>query len=134
MKILHYLFQKRMVIVLFMVFVLINLLTENYKHYGINKTVGWAFDITEYSPIIFLLSFYSFLLVYGILALSKKETNIAISIGHIVIISISTILLENKNNKVLMICNCISIILFLLNTFKSLKTHKQSTHNNSLKQ
>lgn len=113
-----------MVIILILVFILINLFTKNYKHYGINKTVGLAFDITEFSPLIFLFSFYIFLFIYGILALSKKETNLAVSIVHTIMIIVSAILLENSNNGFLMIFNCISIIVFLLNMFKSLKTHK----------
>ncbi|EJL59836.1 hypothetical protein PMI10_04022 [Flavobacterium sp. CF136] len=133
MKLIRYFFQKRMVIILFLIFILINLFTKNYKHYCINKTVGWAFDITEFSLLIFLFSFYSFLFVYGIFALSKKETNLTISIGHAIIISVSAALLDNNNNGFLMIFNCISIIVFLLNMFKSLKTHKklnkQTVHN-----
>ena len=113
-----------MVIILILVFILINLFTKNYKHYGINKTVGLAYDITEFSPLIFLFSFYIFLFIYGILALSKKETNLAISIVHTIMIIVSAILLENSNNGFLMIFNCISIIVFILNMFKSLKIHK----------
>jgi hypothetical protein len=124
MKLLRYFFQKRVAIILLLIFILINLFAKNYKYYGINKTVGWAFNITEFSPLIFLFSFYIFLFVYGIFALSKKETNMTISIGHVIIISISAILLENSNNGFLTICNCISIILFLLNMFKSLRIHK----------
>jgi hypothetical protein len=121
MKLIRYFFQKRMVIILFLIFILINLFT---KGYGINKTVGWAFSITEFSPLIFLFSFYSFVFAYGILALSKKETNLTISIAHVIIISISIILLENNNTAFLKIFNYISIIVFLLNMFKSLKKHK----------
>lgn len=124
MRLLRYFFQKRVVIMLFLIFILINLFTKSYKHYGINKTVGWAFDITEFSALIFLFSFYIFMFFYGIFTLSKKETNLTISIGHTIIISISAILVENGNSEFLMICNCISIILFLLNIFKSLKKHQ----------
>ena len=129
MKLIRYFFQKRMVIILFLIFILINLFTKNYKHYGINKTVGWAFNITEFSPLIFLFSFYSFLFVYGILALSRKETNLTISIGHAIIISVSAILLENGNNKFLLIFNCISIALFLLNIFIRFTKHKRKSRN-----
>lgn len=129
MKILHYLFQKRIVIVLLLIFVCIKLFGENYMYFGINKTVGWAFNITDFSPIIFLITFYSFLFVYGILALSKKETNMIISIGHVIVISISAILLENSSNGFLMILNCLSVILFVLNIFKSVKQKNQSAHN-----
>jgi hypothetical protein len=123
MKLLHYLFQKRMVLVLFLIFVSINLCANNYMHYGINKTVGWAFDISEYSPIIFLFSFYSYLLVYGIFALSKKETTMAFSMVHTLIITVSVIFLEMHNNGFLMICNCVSFIMFMVNVLKSLKSH-----------
>lgn len=129
MKLVGFFFQKRMVVILFLIFILINLFTKNYHHYGINKTVGWAFDITEFSPLIFLFSFYSFLFVYGILTLSKIETNRTISIGHVIVISISSIVLENNSNGFLMICNCVSIILFLVNIFKSLETHKKIIKN-----
>ena len=124
MKLIQYFFQRRMVIILILVFILINLFTKNYQHYGINKTVGLAYNITEFSPLIFLFTFYIFLFIYGILALSKKETNLAISIVHTIMIIVSAILLENSNNGFLMIFNCISIIVFILNMFKSLKTHK----------
>ena len=113
-----------MIIILIVVFVLINLFTKNYKHYGINKTVGLAFDITEFSSLTFLFSFYFFLFIYGILAVIKKETNLIISIVHTIMIIVSAILLENSENGFLMIFNCLSIIIFLLNMFKSLKTHK----------
>ncbi|RXR18869.1 hypothetical protein [Flavobacterium stagni] len=129
MKILQYLFQKRIVIVLLLILVFINLFNENYIHFGINKTVGWAFDITDFSPIIFLITFYSFILIYGILALSKKETNMKISIGHVIVVSISAILLENRNAGLLTILNCLSVILFVMNIFKSLKQKNQSAHN-----
>lgn len=137
MRLLRYLFQKRVVLILLLIFILVNLFTKNYKHYGINKTVGWAFDITNFSPAIFLFSFYSFLLCYALLALNKKETNLLFSILHVLIISISAMLLETRNNGFLTIFNIISIILFLVNIFKSLKkrkqSHVQSAHNSKHK-
>lgn len=124
MKLLRYLFQKRLVIVLILIFISINLLTRNYKHYGINKTVGWAFDIIDFSPLIFLISFYCFLIVYGIFALSKRKTNLTLSVIHALVISISAILLGNNRKEFLMITNSISIIIFLVNVFGNLKKLK----------
>jgi len=98
-----------------MIFILINLFTNNYKSYGINKTVGWAWDISNYSPIVFLLSFYIFLLVYGITALTKKQTNLTLSLLHMLVISISAFLMEFNNVKELMILNYLSVVFFILN-------------------
>jgi hypothetical protein len=110
-----------MVIVLLLVNILYNLFTRRYKEYGINKTVGWAWNITDFSPIIFLLSFYLFLMVYGIIALSKRKTNFNFSILHLIIIIGSLILLEKNEKGYLMIFNLLSLIVFFINLYKSLK-------------
>ena len=111
-----------------MIYILMNLLTHS-KHIGINKTVGWAFELNYFSLLIFSFSFFVFLLGYGILALTKKETNMIFSIVHVIIICLSIILLEKAQLDFLMIFNCLSIVVFLINMFKSLKTLNQSAHN-----
>ena len=128
MKSFYYLFQRRMVIVLFLIYILMNLLTH-FKSIGVNKTVGWAFDLSYFSLSIFSFSFYVFLLAYGILALTKKETNMTFSVVHVIIICLSIILLEKAQLDLLMMFNCLSIVVFLINMFKSLKTLNQSAHN-----
>lgn len=121
MKLLRYFFQKRMVFILFLIFIFINVFTERYKHFGISKTVGWAWNInmTNFSPLIFLISFYVFLLVYGIIALSKRKTNLKLSILHTAVILVSVILIETDKIEILMICNILSLTAFFTNLFRT---------------
>lgn len=128
MKLFRYFFQKRMVIIIFLIFILINLFANRYKHYGINKTVGWAWDINmiNISPLIFLLLFYVFLLTYGIIALSKRKTNFKLSILHTAIILTSAILMEINEIEILMVLNILSLTVFSTNLFGTFTKYKHS--------
>lgn len=128
MKLLRYFFQKRMVLNLLLILTLINLLSNQYKHIGVSKTVGWAwsFSLLYSSPLIFLILFYIFLLGYGIIALSKRETNLKFSILHTAIILTSAILIEINEIEILMVCNVLSFIIFFANVFGSLSIYKHA--------
>ncbi len=128
MKLLRYFFQKRMVIILFLIFILINLFANRYKHFGINKTVGWAWDINiiNLSPLFFLIFFYVFLLTYGIIALSKRKTNLKLSILHTAIILTSAILMEINKIEILMVFNILSFTIFSANLFGVFTKYKHS--------
>ncbi|PJJ08472.1 hypothetical protein CLU83_1745 [Flavobacterium sp. 1] len=128
MKLLQYFFQKRMVLILFLIFILINLFSNRCKHFGINKTVGWAWDINMVylSPLIFLIFFYVFLLAYGIIAFSKRKTNLKLSILHTAIILASAVLMEINEIEILMVCNILSFTVFSANLFGTFKNYKHS--------
>lgn len=124
MKLLRYFFQKRMVLIVLLLFILINLLSNQYRYIGISKTLGWAWDFSLLysSPLIFLIFFYIFLLGYGIIALSKRETNLKLSVLHTAIILTSAILMKMNEIEILMIFNVLSFTVFFANVFRSMNT------------
>lgn len=81
------LFKKRMfwlILLVIGIFYIIGNFVET-QTYSANKTVGWAFDVTNVFLInAFLLpiSHIISLIGYGVLALFRKETNLKLSILH----------------------------------------------------
>lgn len=92
------------------------------ESYGINKTVGWAYDISNqvfYTALIFTFSQILFIIGYLIVFLLRRKTNYYLSITHFEIIILTLLFYENfKVNTVFCL---VSIILFFMNVFKSHK-------------
>jgi hypothetical protein len=92
------------------------------QSYGVNKTVGWAYDISNqvfYTALIFTFSQILFIIGYLIVFLLRRKTNYYLSITHFEIIILTLLFYENfKVNTVFCL---VSIILFFMNVFKSHK-------------
>jgi hypothetical protein len=92
------------------------------QSYGINKTVGWAYDITNkvfYTALIFTFSQILFLTGYLITFLLRRKTNYYLSIAHFEIIILTLIFYENFIFNMLFCV--VSIVIFFINVFKSYK-------------
>ncbi|CAD0007120.1 hypothetical protein FLACHUCJ7_03184 [Flavobacterium chungangense] len=92
------------------------------QSYGINKTVGWAYDISNqvfFTSLIFTLSQILFIIGYLILFLIRRKTNYYLSIAHFEIIILTLVFSENF--IVNAIFSVLSMILFFTNAFKSHK-------------
>jgi len=92
--------------------------------YGINKTVGWAYDISNqiiYTALIFTFSQILFIIGYLIIFLLRRKTNYYLSIAHFEIIILSLAFMFFENFIVDMIFCVLSIIIFFINIFKSHK-------------
>ncbi|KGO79298.1 hypothetical protein Q762_14480 [Flavobacterium cauense R2A-7] len=114
-KLFDNLFQKRMFLLVLLIYIFFIFFIMP-KDYGINKTVGWAWDFYEfYSPLIFISLFYLFFIFYSIIALCKWKTNKTISIVHFITILISIYFFEFYSFGFLQLCNFLSILLFLIN-------------------
>ena len=90
------------------------------QSYGINKTVGWAYDITNkvfYTALIFTFSQILFIIGYLILFLLRRKTNYYLSIAHFEIIILTLLFYENFTVNT--IFSVLSITLFFANVFKS---------------
>jgi hypothetical protein len=90
------------------------------QFYGINKTVGWAYDITNqvfYTALIFTFSQILFIIGYLILFLLRRKTNYYLSIAHFEIIILTLLFYENFTVNT--IFSALSITLFFANVFKS---------------
>src|SRR5215216_7375465 len=62
--------------------------------YGVNKTVGWAWDLTNIYILAFPL-YFIYLLGYGLLFLFKIKTNYVVSISHLTAIFFSFMYFDN---------------------------------------
>ena len=81
------LFQKRMFWLILTPVILFYLYEKvfNIETYGVNKTVGWAFNIHDIffiNAYLLPISFFVSIIGYGVLALLKKKTNLKTSMIH----------------------------------------------------
>lgn len=92
------------------------------QSYGINKTVGWSYNVPNqvfYTALIFTFSQIIFILGYLIIFFLRRKTNFYLSITHFEIIILTLIFQENF--IINMIFCVISILLFFSNVYKSNK-------------
>lgn len=109
-----FLFETKMYLISILPYVFTFRPYDGSETYGINKTVGWAFDITGISFYIlyFLLTFF---LGFSLLAIIKTKTNFILSILFFLGISFCS-LFQNGYLNIDLIDNLllISTFLFLL--------------------
>ena len=98
------------------------ILFGDIKTFGVNKTVGWAYDIsneTIFTAILFTCSQILFIIGYLVLFLLRRKTNYLISIAHFELIILSLALLSYENFKINIVLSVVSLILFFVNILKS---------------
>jgi hypothetical protein len=87
------------------------------QNVGINKTVGWAWDITHYLFFAKIYFLPIYIVGYGILTLLKYLTHKNISKAHLILV-ILTFLVDDIftiDLQLIIILNLISMVVFLLN-------------------
>lgn len=92
--------------------------------YSVNKTVGWAYDISHqviFTVFIFAFSQILFIMGYLIIFLLQRKTGYYLSITHFEIIIVNLALMHYENFMLNMFFCGLSIILFFINVFKSHK-------------
>ena len=121
------LFENKMYLISLIPFVLI---LKPYESgvYGINKTVGWAFDITGISFYIlyFLLTFF---LGFSLLAIIKTKTNFILSILFFLGISYCSLFQNSYKNidlidNLLLISTFLYILIFINSIYLKFKSQK----------
>ncbi len=102
--------------------------------YGINKTIGWAYDVSGLSNYIlyFLICFF---IGFSLLALLKAKTNFYLSIIYSILITFCTLFQDKIENiliidKVLLSCLFVFIIVFLHSIFARIKQYVTNKKNN----
>jgi hypothetical protein len=116
-------FIKYMFFILTLLF-LLNAVFQNENSFGLNKTVSWAYDISNpvfFSVIIYALSQSLFFIGYLLILILRRKTNFYISIAHSGMIILTYLSIYFENYSTTTACCFISIILFFINIFK---THK----------
>ncbi len=119
-------FTKYMFLLLISLFLLGFLLAYifgNEQSYSINKTVGSAYALSNEIILNAFLAISQILFIFGylILFLLKRKTNYYISLAHFEIIIIAFYSVTFENFTVSVLFGALSIILFLINIFKSQK-------------
>lgn len=108
--------QKRMlllIILLLMIFTYFG----GIGNVGINKTVGWAWDISNWVFFTKNGSWLISIIGYGILALLKYSTNKKLSILHLIFITLTFVAEDilNTDLRLVLTLNLISVMVFLIN-------------------
>jgi hypothetical protein len=121
------LFENKMYLISLTPFVLI-LKPHESGVYGINKTVGWAFDITGISFFIpyFLLTFF---LGFSLLAIIKTKTNFILSILFLLGISYCCLFQSDYSNidlidNLLLISTSLFLLIFINSIYLKFKSPK----------
>ena len=95
-----------------------------YQQIGINKTVGWAYQDKDISIILLLLLCAIFILIFGLLKITKIQTNNLLSIINIILIFVSLITNEYINHIVAIFISLTNFIMFLVNIILSIRNRK----------
>ena len=120
-----WIFEKGMFWVLVLVFFIMNYFTS-FEVRGVNKTVGWTFDISNQWVINGFLVFVSWLVFitgYGVITLLRKKTNLNLSIAHSITFVMTLIAgtLRDLYSIEVLVVNSISIFVFILNVYSTFK-------------
>lgn len=120
------LFTNYMFLVLISLFVLSFLLAYLFgdeQSFAVNKTVGWAYNISNEALLNAFLAISQIIFIFGylIIFLLKRKTHYYISLAHFELILVAFYSILFKNFTVSVVLGTISIILFLINIFRSHK-------------
>ncbi len=96
------------------------------RDFGINKTVGWAYNFREISYVITCLLCFLSTTIYGILAILKWKTNTLLSILHFSLILLSIIFDHLLNYDLVMWLNLISMLTLVGNLILSIRNRNKN--------
>lgn len=100
------------------VFVIVN--TADMETWGMNKTVGWTWDIANSNFIQFFL-YPVYLFGYGLLFLFKVRTNYRLSLLHFGLIIISAVIFSYSSLSFVTFClTFLSFLVFITNIVYSI--------------
>lgn len=93
---------------------------------GVNKTVGWTFDQSNQLIIngyIIFGSWLVFVIGYTIVVLTKRKTNLIVSIAHYILFVLTFIIgtISNFSRIEVLLITIISIFMFASNMYKTFK-------------
>ena len=83
--------------------------------YGVNKTIGWAWDLCNFMPVIFGLSVVTSVIGYGFLVLLKAKINSWITIVQMLSLVFLLISIYFGLCTTGLIISILSLILFFIN-------------------
>ncbi|POS01294.1 hypothetical protein Q361_1115 [Flavobacterium croceum DSM 17960] len=96
-----------------------------YQQIGINRTVGWAYQDKYFSIILLLLLCAIFILIFGLLKITKIQTNNRLSIINIILIFVSLITNEFISHIAAIFISLTNFMIFLVNIILSIRNRKR---------
>jgi hypothetical protein len=91
------------------------------ENYGLNKTVGWAYDISGFTMYYVKYIVFAFFIGYLFLAIIKAKTNFILSITHFILIAFCCLFYDNlRFMRLVDNISIIGIFVFLINFFNSI--------------
>lgn len=118
-------FEKGMFLIFIMTFFIAGSF-NGIETSGVNKTVGWTFDQSNQLIIngyIIFGSWLVFVFGYTIVALTKRKTNLIISIAHYILFVLTFIIgiISNFSRNEVLLITIISIFMFASNMYNTFK-------------
>ncbi|AWI26836.1 hypothetical protein HYN49_13525 [Flavobacterium pallidum] len=120
-------FEKRMLMVILLFIICLSYFTLR-RMLGINRTVNWAWDLTNAGFALTYLTCFIFLIGYGILAILKHSTQKYLSILHSAIILLSFLIDDFYNFQIIAPLALLSFIIFIINIYWAIKNRKRKTY------
>jgi len=108
------LFENKMYLISLLPFLFLIRFSSDIENFGINKTVGWAYDLTNFRYFIVYILLMFFVL-FSFLAIIRAKTNFILSLIFFLLISFCS-LFHNGYQNVLLIDYILlfSIFLFII--------------------
>ena len=114
------LFETKMYLIILLCLPLLIRFTE-IENYGINKTVGWAYDISGFTMYFVKYIVFAFFIGYLFLAIIKAKTNFILSIIHFILIAFCCLFFDNfKYMRLVDTLAIIGIVVFVMIFFNAL--------------
>jgi len=128
MRIKH-LFETKMYLVILLCIPLFIRFSE-IENYGINKTVGWAYDISGFTMYYVKYIVFAFFIGYLFLAIIKAKTNYILSVIHFILIAFCCLFYDNFRymrlvDNIAIISIVAFVVIFFNALFWKIKTKKQ---------
>ena len=119
------LIEKRMFL-LILATILLSIILGGGHPVGINKTVGWAWDVSNWMYWFVYLN-WIILFGYGFLSLKKYRSNRYLSGVHLILILVSFLINELLyfNINMIVIFNTVIIIIFIINLIISVSAKRK---------
>ena len=88
------LFETKMYLIILLCLPLLVRFSE-IENYGINKTVGWAYDFSGFTMYYVKYIVFAFFIGYFFLSIIKAKTNYLLSIIHFILIAFCCLFYDN---------------------------------------
>lgn len=95
---------------------------------GLNKTVGWAYDLCGLSMLLAYLSSLLFTLIFGIVGLLRYQTNKILSIINILLLVFSLPVTVYIHCEIALLIGLVNLAMLVINVGSSIMNRKRNNY------